>query len=115
MWAVRRFLTILLVAVLALTGACSATAASGPVTIEVTIANGKVTPPTTAYNVSKGATVTLSITSDAADTVHVHGYEIEKPIAAGTTTVITFVADRTGRYEIETHTVVATIATLNVR
>lgn len=111
----RRILTLLLVAVLALTGACSSTTASGPVTIDVTIANGKVTPPATTYNVSVGATVTITVTSDAAETVHVHGYEIEKDIVAGTKTVITFVADKTGRYEVETHVIEATIATLNVR
>jgi heme/copper-type cytochrome/quinol oxidase subunit 2 len=107
--------TLLMVAVLALTGACSSTTASGPVTIDVTIANGKITPPATTYNVSLGSTVTITVTSDAADTVHVHGYEIEKDVVAGAKTVITFVADKTGRYEVETHTVEATIATLNVR
>lgn len=111
----RRILALLLVAVLTLTGACSSTTASGPVTIDVTIANGKVTPAATTDNVSLGATVTINVTSDAADTVHVHGYEIEKEITASTKTVITFVADKTGRYEVETHTVEATIATLNVR
>ena len=111
----RRILTILLVALLALTSACSSTKTSGPVTIDLSIANGKITPPATTYNVSLGATVTITITSDAADTVHVHGYEIEKEIVAGAKTVITFVADKNGRYEVETHTIVATIATLNVR
>lgn len=48
--------------------------------------------------------------------VHVHGYGVEKKIVAGTKTVITFVADKTGRYEVETHIIEATtIATLNVR
>ena len=55
------------------------------------------------------------MTSDSADTIHVHGYEIEKDVVAGQQTVITFVADQAGRYEIETHTIEATIATVNVR
>jgi FtsP/CotA-like multicopper oxidase with cupredoxin domain len=108
-------MTLLLVAALALTGACASATSSGPVTIDVTIANGKITPPATTYDVSLGATVTINVTSDAADTVHVHGYEIEKEATAGTKTVITFVADKTGRYEVETHIIEATIATLNVR
>jgi len=59
---VRRIVSLLLVAMLALTGACSSTTTSGPVTINVTIANGKVTPPATTYNVSLGATVTINVT-----------------------------------------------------
>jgi len=59
--------------------------------------------------------VTINVTSDSADTIHVHGYEIEKDVVAGQQTVITFVADQAGRYEIETQTIEATIATVNVR
>ena len=59
--------------------------------------------------------MTINVTSDSADTIHVHGYEIEKDVVAGQQTVITFVADQAGRYEIEAHTIEATIATVNVR
>ena len=59
--------------------------------------------------------MTINVTSDSADTIHVHGYEIEKDVVAGQQTVITFVADQAGRYEIETQTIEATIATVNVR
>jgi hypothetical protein len=34
---------------------------------------------------------------------------------AGTPLVITFTADQTGSFEVETHVIEATIATLNVR
>ena len=111
----RRLLAGFMVTLLLLAGACSPTTASGPVTINVTIANGNVSPSGATYDVTKGAEVTINVTSDSADTVHVHGYEIEKDVVAGQQTVITFVADQTGRYEIETHTIEATIATLNVR
>lgn len=111
----HRVVGMVLVALLLVVGACSSGKSGGPVAIDLTIAQGKITPGTASYDVAKGSTVTITITSDAADTVHVHGYEIEKPIAAGATTVITFVADKTGRYEVETHVIQATIATLNVR
>ncbi|MGV8850272.1 MAG: cupredoxin domain-containing protein [Propionibacteriaceae bacterium] len=112
----RRIVSLLLVAMLALTSACSSTTTSGPVTINVTIANGKVTPPATTYSVSPGATVTINVTSDADEMVPVHGHGVENKIVAGTKMVITFVADKTGQYEVETHVVEATtIATLNVR
>jgi plastocyanin len=111
----RRLLVCLAAALLLLTGACSSTTASGPVTINVTIANGKVNPSGASYEVSKGSTVTIVVTSDAADTIHVHGYDIEKDVVAGTPLTITFTADQTGSFEVETHVVEATIATLNVR
>lgn len=111
----HRVLVCLVAALLLLTGACSSTTASGPVTINVTIAHGTVSPSAATYDVSKGSTVTITVTSDAADTVHVHGYEIEKDVVAGTPLVITFTADQTGRFEVETHVIEATIATLNVR
>lgn len=111
----RRLIGLLLVAVLLATGACSSTTKTGPVSIAVTIANGKVTPSGATYEVAVGSQVTITVTSDAADTVHVHGYEIEKEVVAGTPTVITFTADKTGSYEVETHVVEATIATLHVR
>jgi len=111
----RRILVSFVAGLLLLTGACSSTTVSGPVTINVTIAGGKVSPSVATYDVSKGSTVTINVTSDAADTVHVHGYEIEKDVVPGTPLVITFTADQTGSFEVETHVIEATIATLNVR
>lgn len=111
----RRALVCLVIGLLLLTGACSSTTASGPVTINVTIAKGRVSPSDATVDVTKGSTVTINVTSDSADTVHVHGYEIEKDVVPGTPLVITFTASQTGSFEIETHVVQATIATLNVR
>ena len=111
----RRVLTCLIAGLLLLTGACSSTTASGPVTLNVTIANGKVSPSGAKYDVAKGAEVTINVTSDSAETVHVHGYEIEKDVTPGQKLVITFVANMTGSFDIETHVIDATIATLNVR
>lgn len=111
----RRVLACLVAALLLLTGACSSTSASGPLTIAVTIAHGKVSPSGATYDVSKGTPVTITVTSDSADTIHVHGYEIEKDVVSGTPLSFTFTADQTGSFEIETHVIEATIATLNVR
>jgi heme/copper-type cytochrome/quinol oxidase subunit 2 len=111
----RRLLACFMATLLLLAGACSSTTASGPVTINVTIVSGKVSPSGAKYDVSKGSTVTINVTSDSADTVHVHGYEIEKDVVPGTPLVITFTADQTGSFEVETHVIEATIATLNVR
>lgn len=110
----RRVLVRLMAALL-LAGACSSTTPSGPVTIDVTIAKGKVSPSDAQYDVSKESPVTINVTSDSADTAHVHGYEIEKNVAPGTPLVISFTADQTGSFEVETHVIQATVATLNLR
>lgn len=72
-------------------------------TVELTVAEGRVTPPVGRTEVEKGDRVTLKVRSDRDDTLHVHGYDQEKRLTAGRTTTLTFTADRTGLFEVETH------------
>src|SRR5689334_11598806 len=72
-------------------------------TIEISVANGKVDPPTHRQEVAKGDTVKLVVTTDEADEVHVHGVDIEKETTPGKPVTITFVAKDAGIYEVETH------------
>jgi hypothetical protein len=84
----------------------SATPSSSPgaMTVEVAIANGKVTPnPSRKVEVATGDPVHISVTSDHADEVHVHGYDIEKEVSAGGTVTIDFTADIPGQFEVEAH------------
>jgi len=53
--------------------------------------------------VKKGGTVDLAVKSDIADEVHVHGYDIEKPVKAGGTVAFHFKADMDGVFEVEVH------------
>ena len=70
----------------------------------VTIAAGKVAPdPSRKVEVATGDHVHLSVTSDHADEVHVHGYDIEKEVSAGGTVTIDFTADIPGQFEVEAH------------
>jgi hypothetical protein len=72
--------------------------------VEVTIAAGKVAPdPSRKVEVATGDHVHISVTSDHADEVHVHGYDIEKEISAGGTVTIDFTADIPGQFEVEAH------------
>jgi hypothetical protein len=71
--------------------------------IVVTVAKKKVTPPTGRVEVRRGATVRITVTSDVADDLHVHGYDLRKPLPAGQPASIEFRADRTGLFEVETH------------
>jgi heme/copper-type cytochrome/quinol oxidase subunit 2 len=53
--------------------------------------------------VTVGETVTLAVSSDAADEVHVHGYDVTAKVAAGRPATLTFPADVPGVFEVELH------------
>ncbi len=54
-------------------------------------------------SVPLGETVTLRFTSDIADEIHIHGYELILDLEPGVTAEISFLADIPGIVEIETH------------
>lgn len=51
----------------------------------------------------KGDTVTIEITTDQAQELHVHGFDFYLKAAPGETVRKTFVADKSGSYEVEVH------------
>jgi heme/copper-type cytochrome/quinol oxidase subunit 2 len=71
--------------------------------IVVSVKDGKVSPQTHRVKVPVGSQVRLTVSSDVDDEVHVHGFDIEREIAAGQTVTIDFTADQTGVFEVETH------------
>jgi ABC-type glycerol-3-phosphate transport system substrate-binding protein len=73
------------------------------VTINVTVANGKVNPSGTSIKVKAGQTVLVTAVSDAADEVHIHGYDKELPLTPGKPASVRFTANMKGSFEIETH------------
>ncbi|WP_327086170.1 hypothetical protein OIE66_28010 [Nonomuraea sp. NBC_01738] len=81
----------------------SPTAVSGEVRVAITIARGEVSPPSGWVEIKKGAAVALTVTSDVADEVHVHGYDVEADLPAGQATTLRFTADQSGVFEVETH------------
>jgi outer membrane murein-binding lipoprotein Lpp len=82
----------------------SASTSSSGADVEVTIAAGKVAPdPSRKVEVATGDHVHIRVTSDHADEVHVHGYDIEKEVSAGGTVTIDFTADVPGQFEVEAH------------
>ncbi|MGO4633662.1 hypothetical protein AB4225_22405 [Streptomyces sp. 2RAF24] len=72
-------------------------------TLTVTVSGDSVQPPPSRVELKKGERLTLRVTSDRADTLHVHGYDRELPLPAGTPATLTFTVDRTGLFEVETH------------
>ncbi|HZX07791.1 cupredoxin domain-containing protein [Kribbella sp.] len=73
------------------------------VTIDVTVANGKVNPSGATINVKAGQTVLVSATSDAAEELHIHGYDKMLELTPGKTASVKFTANMKGTFEVETH------------
>jgi hypothetical protein len=72
--------------------------------IEVSVADGRVSPgPDRRVEVARGDSVRIVITSDHADEVHVHGYDLEAEVTADRPTTLEFVADQPGAFEVELH------------
>ena len=68
--------------------------------VEITVEGGQVRGPGT-VTLDAGTEVTLAVTSDTADHIHVHGYDLVQDIAAGETAELTFTADIPGVFEVE--------------
>ncbi len=61
-----------------------------------------------------GDEVEIEIRSDAADEVHLHGYDITLPIPAGKPQTLTFEAELDGGYELESHVTGAPLANISI-
>ncbi|MFG2331876.1 hypothetical protein ACGFMM_19870 [Streptomyces sp. NPDC048604] len=72
-------------------------------TVAITVSGTSVQPPPSRIELKKGERLTLRVTSDRADTLHVHGYDRELPLRAGEPATLALTADRTGLFEVETH------------
>jgi hypothetical protein len=95
------------------TSAAPTSAASGQ-RIEVTVAGGQVSGDTGRVLVAAGEQVTLVITSDAADEVHVHGYDLTTALAPGEPAELSFAATIPGVFEVELHDTGTALLSLQV-
>lgn len=64
--------------------------------------------------VEQGQQVILRVTSEVADEAHLHGYDLSKPLVAGEEITIDFIADKTGRFELELEKLGKTLGTIEV-
>ena len=71
--------------------------------ITVTVRGGRVSGEIGRVIVPLGTPVRLSVSSDVADEVHVHGYDREVEIPAGGTASVSFTANIPGVFEVELH------------
>jgi plastocyanin len=97
------FLALLLAGTTACAGDAPPPAAAGAVkTLVISISGGTVSPAPSRVEVARGQTVRITVTSDVADEVHVHGYDRSVPLQPGVAGTVEFVADADGLYEVET-------------
>jgi hypothetical protein len=73
------------------------------VTVDITVANGKVNPSGATIKVKAGQTVLIKAVSDAAEELHIHGYDKELELAPGKPASVKFTANMKGTFEVETH------------
>ena len=63
----------------------------------------------------KGEKIVLVVRADAGEAVHVHGYDVEKPVTPGKPVRIPLTATIPGRFEVELHHPDSLLAVLEVR
>lgn len=71
--------------------------------IDVEVVGGEPVGGAQQVSVDSGEQVTLRVTSDTADEVHVHGYDLTEAVGPDTPLELSFVADIPGQFEVELH------------
>jgi FtsP/CotA-like multicopper oxidase with cupredoxin domain len=74
-----------------------------PSVFDIVVQNGKRSSEPAVLRAHQGDEVTLRITSDTADELHLHGYNLHLRVSPETTAVLQFTANRTGRFTYELH------------
>jgi long-subunit fatty acid transport protein len=84
--------------------------------VDITIAKGQVTPSNATLQATVKEPITLRVTSDAADELHVHSVPDHKfQVAAAVNQSFQFSVDVPGNVDVELHHLDRTVATIQVR
>lgn len=75
--------------------------AEKPTLVRIVVVGGAPQGGIVRTTVDEGDQVVLVVRSDAADEIHLHGYDISRDVAAGGTVRIAFTATLPGRFEVE--------------
>ena len=92
-------------------------AADGSATITVTVGKDDfdTSGGTRVVSVPKGTAVTITLTDPASDQeYHLHGYDIEVSATKGEPGALSFTADQTGQFDLESHSTDGTLLVLVV-
>ena len=71
--------------------------------IEIIVTGKQVKPQPATVDIAVGESLTITITSDKANTMHGHGFEIAKAMKAGEQVSVTIKGARSGVFEFELH------------
>jgi FtsP/CotA-like multicopper oxidase with cupredoxin domain len=74
-----------------------------PPVARISVKGGVIAGDVKSIEVAKGDTVRIVVSSDVADEIHLHGYDIEKEAAPGKPARFKFKADVEGAFELESH------------
>ena len=74
-----------------------------PPATRIRLEGGQVVGGPADIKVTKGDTVEIVVSADAHDDIHLHGYDIEKPVEPGQPARFKFKANIEGIFEIESH------------
>lgn len=85
-----------------------------PQVFELVAKGGQLLTGPAVISVSQDAAVTLRITVDHDDELHLHGYDLKLSLKARQPAELSFVADRSGRFEYELHHAHSALGALEV-
>jgi hypothetical protein len=85
-----------------------------PATPAIVVRSGEPVGGVQELEYNAGDEIRFRVSSNKADEVHVHGYDVEEEIPAGGTATLSFPADIEGIFEIELHESETQIAELRV-
>ena len=85
------------------TATTTTTAAPRPDEFKLQIKGGEPVGGVQDFKVKKGDQVTIVVTADAPDDIHIHGVDIEKSVEPGKPTTFRFTANIEGIFDIESH------------
>jgi predicted ATPase/DNA-binding XRE family transcriptional regulator len=85
-----------------------------PKTITIVVEGGRPQGGIKRPTIDKGEKVVLVVRADAGEAVHLHGYNVEKPVTPGTPVRIPLTATLPGRFELELHHPDVVLAVLEV-
>ncbi|MDT5142102.1 MAG: hypothetical protein QOE52_2813 [Mycobacterium sp.] len=109
-------IAVALIADIAGCGSASKTATGAGLSVNVTIAHGEVTPANATLQATVHQPITLHVTSDAADELHVHSVPDHKfQVAVAANQTFQFTVDVPGNVDVELHHLDRTVATIQVR
>jgi FtsP/CotA-like multicopper oxidase with cupredoxin domain len=77
--------------------------AEGGSSVEIKVHHGRLVAGPAVIKLKQGDQVTLRVTSDSNDELHVHGYDLHLNLIAGQPAQLSFTADHSGRFEYELH------------